>query len=109
MTSGGSSSNAPQEAAPQEYQPQAQAPASPYGYQHQEQQQGGPCQFEMNQFIQCTQGQSDITLCQGFNEALKQCRMNNGMLKNRRYTPIVYLLFECFTESTNVDYWGLIR
>ena len=31
--------------------------------------------MEMKQFLECAQGQSDITLCQGFNEALKQCKM----------------------------------
>jgi len=34
-----------------------------------------PCEYEMKQFLECAQGQSDITLCQGFNEALKQCKM----------------------------------
>ena len=34
-----------------------------------------PCEMEMKQFLECAQGQSDITLCQGFNEALKQCKM----------------------------------
>lgn len=42
------------------------------------QQQQGPCQFEMQQFIECAQNQRDITLCQGFNEALRQCKLANG-------------------------------
>ena len=74
MTSGGGN-NAPEEVVPQQVQ---QQPATPYGYQSHQQQ--GPCQFEMSQFIECTQGQSDISLCQGFNEALRQCRMNHGRL-----------------------------
>lgn len=43
-------------------------------------QDGGaaPCQLEMKQFIDCAQNQYDITLCQGFNEALRQCRISNG-------------------------------
>jgi len=37
-----------------------------------------PCQLEMKQFLDCAQTQYDITLCQGFNEALRQCRISNG-------------------------------
>merc|ERR1712168_1197242 len=33
-----------------------------------------PCDFEMKQFVDCAQNQSDVSLCQGFNDALKQCR-----------------------------------
>jgi len=47
---------------------------------YQSQQAGGaaPCQMELKQFLDCAQNQYDITLCQGFNEALKQCRISNG-------------------------------
>ena len=34
-----------------------------------------PCEYEMRQFLECANNQSDITLCQGFNEALRQCKM----------------------------------
>jgi len=34
----------------------------------------GPCSWEIKQFLQCAQGQSDLTLCEGFNEALRQCK-----------------------------------
>merc|ERR1719228_1703738 len=37
----------------------------------------GPCAFEIKQFIQCSQQQYDITLCEGFNEALKECKARN--------------------------------
>jgi len=40
--------------------------------------QQAPCQLELKQFIDCAQNQYDITLCQGFNEALRQCRITNG-------------------------------
>ncbi|MFH4984680.1 hypothetical protein AB6A40_011389 [Gnathostoma spinigerum] len=33
-----------------------------------------PCEFEWKQFIDCTQNQMDLSLCEGFNEAFKQCR-----------------------------------
>ena len=32
----------------------------------------------MQQFIECAQNQRDISLCQGFNEALRQCKLANG-------------------------------
>lgn len=38
----------------------------------------GPCAWEIKQFIQCAQGQSDLTLCEGFNEALRQCKSAQG-------------------------------
>lgn len=54
----------------------------PY-YQSSDQSQQGigaaPCQLELKQFIDCAQNQYDITLCQGFNEALRQCRISNGL------------------------------
>ena len=37
----------------------------------------GPCAMEIKQFIQCSQNQYDITLCDGFNEALKECKARN--------------------------------
>uniref|UniRef100_A0A8C6RXX5 Coiled-coil-helix-coiled-coil-helix domain containing 2 n=1 Tax=Nannospalax galili TaxID=1026970 RepID=A0A8C6RXX5_NANGA len=50
----------------------------PQGAQLMEQQSGGPCLFEVRQFLECAQKQSDIKLCEGFNEVLKQCRLANG-------------------------------
>uniref|UniRef100_A0A8B9SB54 CHCH domain-containing protein n=1 Tax=Apteryx owenii TaxID=8824 RepID=A0A8B9SB54_APTOW len=38
----------------------------------------GPCHYEMKQFLECATNQSDLTLCEGFNEALKQCKYSNG-------------------------------
>jgi len=62
----------------------AAAPAtSQYQYQPQQQQssqqEGGACAWEMRQFIQCAQTQGDLTLCEGFNEALRQCKQYNGI------------------------------
>lgn len=56
----------------------ADAPQQQNGYQ-QQQDQNGPCAWEIKQFIQCAQGQSDLTLCEGFNEALRQCKRQNNM------------------------------
>ena len=37
----------------------------------------GPCALEIRQFIQCSQNQYDISLCDGLNEALKECKARN--------------------------------
>jgi len=64
---------------------QEQAPAQQDYTQQQPYYPGGgqavgsaPCQMEIKQFLDCAQSQYDITLCQGFNEALRQCRISNG-------------------------------
>ena len=67
----------------QQQQPQQQADqvnsqqAGAYS-QQQPNEPAGPCAWEIKQFIQCAQNQSDLTLCEGFNEALRQCKMSNG-------------------------------
>lgn len=69
MLFGGDKQEAPAQQAPapiQQQQPQYAAP--------QQQDQSGPCAWEVKQFLQCANEQSDITLCQGFNEALRQCK-----------------------------------
>ncbi|EPB72050.1 CHCH domain protein [Ancylostoma ceylanicum] len=64
LTGGGGHSS---EAAPA---PVAAEPASaPQGQAYAQ-----PCEFEWRQFIECTQNQSDVSLCNGFNEAFKQCK-----------------------------------
>lgn len=40
--------------------------------------QSGPCLFEVRQFLDCATTQADLTLCEGFNEALKQCKLSHG-------------------------------
>merc|ERR1712130_933726 len=59
---------APAAAAPAPLAPAA-APSEPTG----------PCAWEIKQFLQCSQTQYDITLCEGFNEALKECKQRNLM------------------------------
>jgi len=57
---------------------QQQQPA-PAQYQQQGQQQDGQaCAFELRQFVQCAQNQSDLSLCEGFNEALRQCKQQQS-------------------------------
>merc|ERR1712096_251488 len=77
MFSGGSSDPAPAAAAPPApaYAPPPPAYAPPPPAAPQE--VAGPCAFEIKQFIQCSQQQYDITLCEGFNEALKECKSRN--------------------------------
>merc|ERR1712096_125139 len=67
MFSGGSSSEPAAAAAPPP-PPAAAAPQQPSASN------SGPCAFEISEFIKCTQGQSDMTLCQGFNEVVKECK-----------------------------------
>lgn len=68
MFSGGSSEPAQQQ--------QAAPPAAGY---NQGQQPAGPCAWEIKQFIECAQQQSDLTLCEGFNEALRQCKVQHHL------------------------------
>lgn len=56
--------------------PQAQAPQATYE-QHQGQQPQGPCAWEIKQFLECASQQSDLSLCEGFNEALRQCKVQH--------------------------------
>lgn len=64
-------------------EPEAVAPAAqaaggpaPVGA-YQEQQTSGPCAWEIKQFLQCAQQQDDLSLCSGFNEAIRQCKEMN--------------------------------
>ncbi|KAF0291261.1 Coiled-coil-helix-coiled-coil-helix domain-containing protein 2 [Amphibalanus amphitrite] len=59
-------------AAPAPLYPAAAAPSGPS-------EPSGPCAWEIKQFLQCAQGQSDISLCEGFNEALRQCKATNRL------------------------------
>ncbi|XP_049765394.1 coiled-coil-helix-coiled-coil-helix domain-containing protein 10, mitochondrial [Schistocerca cancellata] len=59
--------------------PQAQAPAPQQSYSNQPMEPTGPCAWEIKQFLQCAQQQSDLSLCEGFNEALRQCKTSNHL------------------------------
>ncbi|KAK2881476.1 hypothetical protein QQF64_007846 [Cirrhinus molitorella] len=58
------------------YQGQPMYQQQPSMYQQQEQ---SPCGYELKQFIECAQTQSDLKLCEGFSEVLKQCKFSNGL------------------------------
>lgn len=68
LFSGGSEAAAPEVSAAA---PQAAAPAAPAA---------GACAWEVKQFLECAQNQSDLSLCDGFNEALRQCKMANNIM-----------------------------
>uniref|UniRef100_A0A8C6GPP1 Uncharacterized protein n=1 Tax=Mus spicilegus TaxID=10103 RepID=A0A8C6GPP1_MUSSI len=55
----------------------------PQGAQLQNQRSFGPCSLEIKQFLECAQNQSDIKLCEGFNEVLY----------------LFYLHFKCYRLS----------
>jgi len=59
--------------------PETQAPQTYMTNGAQSNESQGPCAWEIKQFLQCAQGQSDITLCEGFNEALRQCKAQHHL------------------------------
>ena len=67
---GGGSSSAPPPGDHQQHQP----PQQQYGQQGGPSEPTGACAWEIKKFIKCAQEQSDISLCEGFNEALRQCK-----------------------------------
>lgn len=77
LFSGGGSSEAPvQQAPPQQLQ---QQPPQQYGYRASPLENDGPCGWEIKQFLECAATQSDLSLCQGFNEAMQQCKIRNNL------------------------------
>lgn len=59
-----------QEQAPQEYAQQ----------QPQQPQQTNPCGMDFQKFFECTQTQGDISMCQGLNDMLKECKIRYGII-----------------------------
>ena len=57
-----------------------QQPQQYGGAMNQDAQRGGQCGFELEQFLRCANAQSDLTLCSGFNDALRECKERNGEL-----------------------------
>ncbi|KAJ8979980.1 hypothetical protein NQ317_013729 [Molorchus minor] len=70
MFSGGSSDEA------QPVQQQSPTPHQQYAQQSSSE-PSGPCAWEIKQFLDCAATQSDLTLCQGFSEAIQQCKIRN--------------------------------
>lgn len=65
----------------QQQQQQSDAPAQQYAAApaQQQQQSQNPCAYQLDQFLNCAQNQQDLTLCDGFNEALRQCKVQYNM------------------------------
>merc|ERR1712187_473111 len=70
MLSGSSDEKKDATPAPQQVAPPAASPyaAQPVAYQQQ------PCANELQQFMNCSQSQSDLSLCQAFNDVYMQCK-----------------------------------
>jgi len=67
------------------------------------QQQQQPCQWEVQQFLNCAQTQSDLSYCDGFNEALRQCKQryeNAGEYTVLHHTSVVQTLnYQCYDHQ----------
>ena len=90
---GGMGGGGHQEAPPAQYQ----EPLAPV---QQQSQQPMICSNELNQFLECAKNyESDLTLCAGFNEALRQCKIQNGksLDSQRLNTSILGALLICYT------------
>lgn len=63
----------------QSYPAQPMYQQQPQSMYQQEAPQQQSCSYELKQFIECAQTQSDLKLCEGFSEVLKQCKFANGL------------------------------
>merc|ERR1711934_179599 len=41
--------------------------------------QNNPCQEQLNQFMQCSQQNSDLSLCAPFNDIYRDCKLSHGL------------------------------
>lgn len=80
-----------------------QQPQSMY---QQEAPQQQACSYELKQFIECAQNQSDLKLCEGFSEVLKQCKFANGEWK-RTGNMVIWMKLE-YVKISVVLIGGLV-
>ncbi|MGH0151436.1 UNVERIFIED_CONTAM: hypothetical protein FKN15_020160 [Acipenser sinensis] len=66
-------------------------------------QQPGPCHFEVKQFLDCATNQYDLHLCEGFSEALKQCKLSHGFL-SLKLLVTVYVLHITILYGQNMPF-----
>uniref|UniRef100_A0A183C1K3 CHCH domain-containing protein n=1 Tax=Globodera pallida TaxID=36090 RepID=A0A183C1K3_GLOPA len=57
----------------QEVTPQQELPVNSAGFEK-VQQYSQSCEIEWRQFLDCTQNQGDVSICQGFNDLFKECK-----------------------------------
>lgn len=73
-------------------EPVAQAPAQSLA------QSAGPqpqaCAWEVKQFLECASNQSDLSLCEGFNEALRQCKLSHSEYLNKLFKTYCLYIFK---------------
>lgn len=81
MTGGSGGEQEQQQQPSYQEQPQQMQQYEQQPYGQQQQQQPTVCAFELRQFMDCAQNNSDITFCQDFNEALKQCKQAYGGMR----------------------------
>ncbi|KAM3723988.1 Glyoxalase domain-containing protein [Dirofilaria immitis] len=62
-----------------------------------------PCEFEWKQFIECTETQNDLSLCQSFNEIFKQCP--ELWEKNFRMTRALHYVFKIANRKLSRDFF----
>ncbi|KAI6241013.1 CHCH domain-containing protein [Aphelenchoides fujianensis] len=55
------------------------APPPQNQYQQQQQQAQTPCEIEWRQFLECSQNQQDMSMCQAYNDLFKQCKARYQM------------------------------
>ncbi|KAL7286497.1 hypothetical protein TKK_0019234 [Trichogramma kaykai] len=55
-------------------EPTAQAPPAQAPVASDANTTNNACAWEIKQFLECAQNQPDISLCEGFNEAIRQCK-----------------------------------
>lgn len=66
----------------------------------------GPCAWEIKQFLQCAETQSDVSVCEGFNEALRQCKAQH---RNRKYRTVIYFVYHLFSVYNSIQYSLLLQ
>lgn len=70
--SGSSSDNQQQQQQDQQAAPQSAYAAQPVAHSN-------PCQEQLNQFMNCSQQNSDLSLCSPFNDIYRDCKLSHGL------------------------------
>ena len=57
------------------------------------------CELELRQFVQCSQTRGDLSLCQGFSDALRDCRRAHGLSIS---TAVSYTMFCSVLQPSSI-------